>query len=120
MTFGKRLKELRAQANMTQGDLAKATGLKQSSIAMYEIDKRTPKIDVLERFADFFQVDIDFLIGKSDGANLGNRLRQKSDFIKWAEKIDRQRGTFPHRFAMALPKLTANEWKALEKISRII
>lgn len=33
---------------------------------MYETGKRKPKIEVLERLADFFNVDIDYLVGKSD------------------------------------------------------
>ena len=66
MSFSETLKRLRLEKGLTQGDLAKYSGLKQSSIAMYETGKRNPKIDVLERLADFFNVDIDYLIGKTD------------------------------------------------------
>jgi len=66
MLFSDRLKSLRNAKGLTQGDLANQTGLKQSSIAMYETGKRKPKIEVLERLADFFNVDIDYLVGKSD------------------------------------------------------
>lgn len=66
MSFSETLKRLRLEKGLTQGDLAKYSGLKQSSIAMYETGKRNPKIDVLERLADFFNVDIDYLMGKTD------------------------------------------------------
>ena len=66
MTFSERLKQLRAQRGLTQDTLSKQSGLTKSSIAMYETGKRKPKIEVLERLADFFNVDLDYLVGKSD------------------------------------------------------
>ena len=66
MSFQNRLKELRLQKGMTQGDLSKATKLSQSAIAMYECGKREPKIETLELLADFFNVDMNYITGKSN------------------------------------------------------
>ena len=66
MTFADRLRELRIRKNMTQGELSKATGLTQSAIAMYETGKREPKIEVMELLADYFNVDMNYITGKTD------------------------------------------------------
>lgn len=80
MTFSERLKQLRAQRGLTQDTLSKQSGLTKSSIAMYETGKRKPKIEVLERLADFFNVDLDYLVGKSDRTTvIAPPAPQKSD-----------------------------------------
>lgn len=66
MSFALRLKELRTARDMTQGELSKAVKVSQSAIAMYESGKREPKLEVMEIFADFFNVDMNYITGKSD------------------------------------------------------
>ena len=56
MDFKDILKELRASKDITQEDLAKATGLKRSAIGMYESGKRRPDFETLEIFADYFNL----------------------------------------------------------------
>ena len=67
--FSTRLKLLRKQDDLTQDALAKAVGISKSTISMYENGNREPDFETLEAFADFFNVDLDYLIGKSDVAN---------------------------------------------------
>ena len=66
MDFSTRLKELRVSKELSQDDLAKTLGLAKSSISMYEKGKRKPSFEVLESLADFFNVDMDYLLGKTD------------------------------------------------------
>lgn len=66
MSFALRLKELRTARDMTQGELSKAVKVSQSAIAMYESGKREPKLEAMEIFADFFNVDMNYITGKSD------------------------------------------------------
>lgn len=68
--FGTRLKELRTASNITQEELAKRIGVSRSAISMYEKGVREPEFDILEKLADFFNVDTDYLIGKSDKTTL--------------------------------------------------
>ncbi len=68
-SFCARLKHLRKQDDLTQDALAKAVGISKSTISMYENGNREPDFETLEAFADFFNVDLDYLIGKSDIAN---------------------------------------------------
>ena len=69
MKFNERLKELRISKNLTQGELAKLTNLGRSAVGMYESGKREPNFETLEIFADFFNVDMNYLLGKSTVKN---------------------------------------------------
>lgn len=64
MAFNTVLKSLRIKKDMTQEDLARATGLTKSAIGMYEAGLREPKFEVLEIFADYFNVDMNTLLDK--------------------------------------------------------
>lgn len=70
MDFSTRLKDLRVSKELSQDDLAKTLGLAKSSISMYEKGKRKPSFEVLESLADFFNVDMDYLLGKTDKTTL--------------------------------------------------
>ena len=64
--FSTRLKELRLEKNLSQAQLAKATGLGQSSIAYWETEQRTPNITELIILARYFEVSTDYLLGEKD------------------------------------------------------
>ena len=57
---------LRKREGLSQQELAKRTGLTRSAIGMYEIGKREPDIETLTQLADFYQVDMDTLMGRSE------------------------------------------------------
>ncbi len=63
-TFGERLAELRKEKELSQADLAGFFKLGQSTIGMYETNKREPDSTVLKGFADFFGVTVDYLLGR--------------------------------------------------------
>lgn len=66
MKFNDRLKELRQERKLTQEEFSRLTGISRSAIGMYESGKREPNFKTLELIADFFNVDMDYLLGKSD------------------------------------------------------
>lgn len=51
---------------MTQKQLADTLGVSESRIGMYERGKREPDFEMLEAIADYFNVDMDYLTGRSD------------------------------------------------------
>lgn len=57
--------QLRKERGYTQETLAKALGISRSTVGMYESGKRTPDSEDLEKLADFFNVDVDYLLGRS-------------------------------------------------------
>lgn len=65
-TFGERLRSLRTSRELSQMEFAKQIGTSKSSINMYERDEREPGLEMLEKIADYFNVDLDYLLGKSE------------------------------------------------------
>lgn len=63
--FGQKLKELRTEQGLTQTQLADAIGLSFSAISMYERGERIPDFETIEKFADYFNVDFNYILGKS-------------------------------------------------------
>lgn len=63
MDFGKRLKELRTQAGLTQKQLATQIGTSKSVVSFYENQERVPSPTVLVQLAAVFHVSADFLLG---------------------------------------------------------
>ena len=62
--FGRTLRRLRKEDNLTQKQLADKLGLAFSTISMYERGDREPDFETLEAIADFFNVSMDTLYGK--------------------------------------------------------
>lgn len=59
------LKSLRTSMQLTQDELAKKLNISRSTIGMYEKGAREPDFETLELIADFFNVDIDYLLGRT-------------------------------------------------------
>ena len=68
MSFAKNLKNLRELSGLTQDELAQKSGLKKSTISMYERGERFPSEVILEVLADIFNVDMNMLLGKQNGS----------------------------------------------------
>ena len=64
MTF--RLKELRKKRKISQLKLALDLNMNQNSISRYENMERQADYDTLVRFADYFGVSLDYLLGRDD------------------------------------------------------
>lgn len=60
------LKELRSENDITQAELAAILKTAKSTISMYEQGKREPSFETLEAIADYFNVDMDYLMGRSE------------------------------------------------------
>lgn len=64
--FCDRLRSLRTSKGLSQSDFSKQIGISKSSVNMYERGEREPNFKTLEHIADYFNVDMDYLLGKSD------------------------------------------------------
>lgn len=69
MQFGDRLKQLREEKNIKQSELADIFNISSSTIGMYEQNRRTPDFKLLNKFADFFDVSVDYLLCRTDIRN---------------------------------------------------
>ena len=59
-------KQLRISSGLTQVEFSKRIGISRSTIGMYETGAREPDFETLEKIADFFNVDTDYLLGRTD------------------------------------------------------
>lgn len=66
MDFSQRLKFLRESRGLSQIQLAAELKKSRSLICMYESGERTPPYESQEQIADFFNVGIDYLMGRSE------------------------------------------------------
>lgn len=93
--FGKNLAVLRKYKNLTQKELASALGVSDSTISMYENNRRHPNIDDIVEIALFFDVSTDVLlktetldICKIRKLNNTNNNILEEDFIFNNHKVD--------------------------------
>ena len=85
-----RIKELRESRNVSQGDVAKATGLTRQAISNYENKERSPKIETWQELARFFNVSVPYLQGL---------IEYKSSKLKeLRDKKGISQGQFVHEF----------------------
>ena len=64
--LGERLKTLREEAGFSQNKLAKLIGIQQSSLNRYESGFSNPTPETLLLFADYFDVSMDYIYGRTD------------------------------------------------------
>ena len=96
INFSERLRSLRTAKGLSQLEFAKQVKLSKSAVNMYERGEREPSFDVLEVIADYFNVDLDYLLGKTDCENR-NRIviephfdlsRSEQDLILKFRRLD--------------------------------
>lgn len=61
-----RLKELRKKRKISQLKLALDLNMSQNSISRYETGEREADYETLIKFADYFDVSLDYLLGRCD------------------------------------------------------
>ena len=63
---GERIKSLRESVGLSQMKLGGLNGYNQSNLARYEQGKATPPLKLLLWYADYFDVSMDFIFGRTD------------------------------------------------------
>lgn len=66
--FSTQLRKIRKERKLTQRQLAIEIGASERGIQQYELGERKPAFDVLIALADYFNVSLDYLVGRSDVA----------------------------------------------------
>lgn len=61
-----RLRTLRENGKLSQDKMASLVGLKQSSINRYENNQSDPSLETLLRYAEYFDVSLDYIFGRTD------------------------------------------------------
>lgn len=86
MQFGDRLKELRLSKKLTQKELGDIFNISDRVIGYYESNNRFPKDqDTLINIANYFNVSVDYLLGKSSNPEL--TVEEEIDVAKKFEEL---------------------------------
>ena len=89
--FGKRLKEIRKKAHITQQQLGDMVGVTKVSICCYENGTRTPTLETLIDLADSLNVHLNYLLGVDalaiDEDNKNNTLNIAKDEIELIKEL---------------------------------
>ena len=72
--YGEYLKNERLFRKISQNKLAKAIGVTQQAISLYESNTNEPTIGVCERIADFYGITVDELIGRDYEKSTNNAV----------------------------------------------
>lgn len=101
-SLSERLKELRLSSGYSLQDLADRSNTSKSAINMYERGERRPKYEVLVSIANVFDVDVDYLLCKTDnprkrGLRIGTRIN--SNIANNIQHHREQKGLSQKQFA---------------------
>ena len=64
--LGTRLRKLRNSKKLSQPELAEKFGLTKYQVSRYENGESNPDPDVISKFAEYFEVTTDYLLGRTD------------------------------------------------------
>lgn len=70
LKINERLKQLRTSNNKTQKEIADFLGIHSVSVQRFEYGDRRPSIEKLVLLADFFNVSVDYLLGRTDNPEI--------------------------------------------------
>lgn len=90
-----RLRELRDRRGLTLEQVADALGLRNQYVSNYELGKRRPDYETLKKFADFYHVTIDYILGHDEDFDYDQ------DFLRVTEKA-KENGVSANELELAL------------------
>lgn len=88
------LKNMRKKYGLTMKQLGNEIGVAESTISQYESGKREPDYATLIKLANYFNVSIDFLLGREKSDSLTQDIsKAESRFEKMRRRINEMRET---------------------------
>ena len=83
-----KLLELRKQKNKSQQDMAELLQIKQHSYSQYELGKTEPNIKNLIKLADYYNVSIDYLVGRQWHNDIGYLTPQQVECVNMIKQLN--------------------------------
>jgi len=74
--FGDILKKLREQSGVSQKKLAEEIHVSQQTVGSWEVNRTTPNPDLMNRVADYFNVSLDYLLGRETTNSSKEKIRR--------------------------------------------
>ena len=79
--FGERIRNLRVEKGVSQGELAEYLNVTSSCVANWEIGSRAPDINIWGKLSEFFDVSVDYLCCRSNQKNYIDKSESTTDNI---------------------------------------
>ena len=95
--IGERLRSLRESVRLSQAKLAKEFDVSQSALARYEIDDSTPSPEVFLKYADYFDVSLDYIFGRTDDPHGMIYNNSSPRPPKAAKRLELERFSLPNK-----------------------
>jgi transcriptional regulator with XRE-family HTH domain len=78
-----KIRQLREKMGISQTEAAKRLGIVRTTYSNYEAGNREPDVDTIKKMAEFFEVSVDYLLGRTDDPKrvLKEQARQLIDMI---------------------------------------
>lgn len=92
--FSENLKELRKSTGQNQTTVANAIGVQYFTLGKWEQGRAEPSIQDLSKLADYFDVDIDYLVGREDDFGVivssknDNLTREERELLAYFNEMD--------------------------------
>lgn len=100
--YAERIRQLRTKRGYSQDRLASLLGISRSAVGMYETGQREPDFETCEAIADIFNVDMDYLIGRSDVENAWSITPHLDDVYLRFAKQAQDEGIDPSDIQLAI------------------
>ncbi|MFF2091697.1 helix-turn-helix domain-containing protein [Paenibacillus sp. NPDC058174] len=109
MSIGNRIAQLRDEKRWTQEQTAAKLGISRAALSHYEKNRREPDSETLAKFADLYQVSIDYLVGRTlnPQSALSDDVRDFVDHLELSDEEILQK----YNLSIDGRKLTAEETK---------
>ena len=108
-----RIKQLRKELKLTQQGFADRIGVKQNTVATYEIGRNPPNDTVINLICREFDVNENWLrTGEGEMFRKLTRDERIADFV--ADALRDEPDSFRKRFISMLSSLSEDQWKMLE------
>ena len=86
-TFADRLRSLRKENNITQQELANKFFITKSAVSKYENGVNTPENKLLQELANYFNVSVDYLLGRSDNRKFTESFSPSDEQLQIKESL---------------------------------
>lgn len=84
----KNLRNLRKQHKLSQGELGKIFHAAQNTVSQWENGTKMPSCEIIEEIADYFDVTVDYLLGREEKKSPENTDDHYSEFLKTFNLLD--------------------------------
>ena len=95
-TFGERLREIRKDRGLSQTELAKILKSSKQMVSCYELNQRSPRIELVKKYAEALNVPLDYLLGDTEAEAISRtfwmRKKKKKPFYKIFMDVTDERG----------------------------